>query len=76
MPATRVPLRRYGLVAMHEGRLELFDLRGRCLQRTRVDRGSGAFTASLGTGREAPGLYLIRLSDGVQIATTKAAIVK
>src|SRR5207245_1595632 len=58
--------------------LELFDLSGRRIgsrQHRRVGAGSAAFTLPLARGL-APGVYLLRVSDGTHFRTSRLAIVR
>lgn len=59
-------------------RLELLDVSGRrVVEREVGSLGAGQHTFDLGTGqRLAPGLYLVRLTQGANTRTTRVAVIR
>jgi len=66
---------RFTLPTTAPARLELLDVSGRRI--TSQDVGAGQHTLDLGRGRQlAPGLYLVRLTQGANTRTTRVAVLQ
>jgi hypothetical protein len=77
-PATRGLLVAFALADDQPAELEVFDLNGRrILKRDLGGLGPGEHVCDVGTPRGmAPGVYLIRLTQGSQSVTTKATVLR
>ncbi|HTM57623.1 MAG TPA: T9SS type A sorting domain-containing protein [Candidatus Udaeobacter sp.] len=68
----------FGLPSAEPGRLELIDVTGRRVREAEIGPlGAGRHTVDLTAGRPlAPGLYLVRLTQGRQVRATRVAVVR
>ena len=75
-PAVGLPVVSLTLAKSGPARLEVFDLRGRLvLRRDLSGLGAGRHTVSLDSGaRLAPGVYVLRLTQGEQVARVRGVI--
>jgi hypothetical protein len=65
----------FSLPTAATARLELLDVAGRCIVSREV--GAGQHTLDLGAGQQlAPGLYLVRLTQGARTRTTRTAVLR
>ena len=75
-PAVGLPIVSLTLAKSKPARLEVFDLRGRLvLRRDLSGLGTGRHTVSLDTGaRLAPGVYVLRLTQGDEVAHVRGVV--